>query len=120
MVDVKGKWALITGANRGIGYRIAIFMAQHGCNLILHSRSLEHTKDVLAEVKSFGIQAFDVAAELSQPAQIQKMIDLINLKMYLSTFFLMMPLFKLLIAQNITKLQSKIIQKVSILIRLPR
>ena len=80
MVDVKGKWALITGANRGIGYRIAIFMAQHGCNLILHSRSLEHTKDVLAEVKSFGIQAFDVAAELSQPAQVQKMIDLINQK----------------------------------------
>ena len=80
MVDVKGKWALITGANRGIGYRIAIFMAQHGSNLILHSRSLEHTKDVLAEVKSFGIQAFDVAAELSQPAQVQKMIDLINQK----------------------------------------
>ena len=50
MTDVKGKWALVTGANRGIGYRIAKFMASKGCNLILHSRSLEHTKAVLDEV----------------------------------------------------------------------
>ena len=44
MVDVKGKWALITGASRGIGYQIAKFMAKEGCNLILHSRNLENTK----------------------------------------------------------------------------
>jgi short-subunit dehydrogenase len=38
MYDVKGKWALITGAARGIGYLTALFMAEQGCNLILHSR----------------------------------------------------------------------------------
>ena len=48
--NVKGKWALITGANRGIGYRITKFMAAEGCNLVLHSRNLEHTKKVLEEV----------------------------------------------------------------------
>lgn len=44
MISVKGKWALITGAARGIGYLTAIFMARQGCNLVLHSRSREHTK----------------------------------------------------------------------------
>ena len=39
MVDVKGKWAFITGASRGIGYLSAKFMAENGCNLILHARS---------------------------------------------------------------------------------
>ena len=29
MYDVKGKWALITGAARGIGYLTAKFMAEH-------------------------------------------------------------------------------------------
>ena len=41
MTNVKGKWALVTGANRGVGYRIAKFMASKGCHLILHSRSLD-------------------------------------------------------------------------------
>lgn len=80
MVDIKGKWALVTGANRGIGYRIAIFMAQHGCNLILHSRSLEHTAAVLQEVCALGVEAYDVAAELSDLSQVQKMIDEIRSK----------------------------------------
>ena len=38
MVDVKGRWALITGASRGIGYLAAKFMAEKGCNLILQAR----------------------------------------------------------------------------------
>lgn len=80
MVDVKGKWALVTGANRGVGYRIAKFMASNGCNLILHSRSLEHTAKVLEEVKAMGVEAYDIAAELSDPSQVQKMIDAIKAK----------------------------------------
>ena len=78
MTNVKGKWALITGANRGIGYRIAKFMAGKGCNLILHSRSLEHTAGVLAEVRAMGVEAYEVAAELSDLSQVQKMIAEIN------------------------------------------
>ena len=27
MVDVKGRWAFVTGASRGIGYLAAMFMA---------------------------------------------------------------------------------------------
>lgn len=80
MTDVKGKWALVTGANRGVGYRIAIFMAKQGCNLILHSRSLEHTAKVLEEVKALGVEAYDIAAELSEPAEVQRMIDEIKAK----------------------------------------
>ena len=80
MTDVKGKWALVTGANRGIGYRIAKFMAGKGCNLILHSRSLEHTAGVLAEVRAMGVEAYDVAAELSDLSQVEKMIAEINAK----------------------------------------
>lgn len=78
MVNVEGKWALVTGANRGIGYRIAKFMASKGCNLILHSRDLKHTAAVLAEVKAMGVDAYDIAAELSKPEEVRKMIDEIN------------------------------------------
>ena len=78
MVNVKGKWALITGANRGIGYQIAIFMAKQGCNLILHSRNLEHTKIVESEVKAFGVNAYCVQAELSNNQEVIAMLDEID------------------------------------------
>ena len=46
MIDVKGRWALITGAARGIGRLAAIFMADRGCNLILHARKAENCAKV--------------------------------------------------------------------------
>lgn len=81
MTDVKGRWALITGAARGIGYLTARFMAKQGCNLILHSRSLEHTKKVLEEVKADGVEAFAVEADLNDLSAVKKMlaeIDALN------------------------------------------
>ncbi len=74
MISVQGKWALITGASRGIGRLSAIFMAQQGCNLILHSRSLTHTETLLAEVKALGVEAVAVEAELSDLEQVKKML----------------------------------------------
>lgn len=50
MVQVKGKWALITGASRGIGYLTAKFMAKQGCNFILHSRKKEHCEKLLEDI----------------------------------------------------------------------
>ncbi|MBP3637065.1 MAG: SDR family oxidoreductase, partial [Clostridia bacterium] len=78
MVNVKGRWALITGASRGIGYLTAIFMAQQGCNLILHSRTLEGTQKVKAEVEALGVSAHSVAAELNDLAAVEAMLSQID------------------------------------------
>jgi len=80
MVNVKGKWALITGASRGIGYLSALFMAEQGCNLVLHSRSKAHCEKVLAEVKAKGVEAYAVEAELTDLAQVEKMLADIDAK----------------------------------------
>ena len=78
MVDVKGKWTLITGASRGIGYLSAKIMAERGCNLILHGRTLNHCEEILNEVKNMGVEAYSVAAELSDLDAVQKMLDEID------------------------------------------
>lgn len=78
MVDVKGRWALITGASRGIGYLSAIFMAKQGCNLILHSRKEENCEKVLKEVLALGVEAYVVAAELSDLDAVAKMLQTID------------------------------------------
>ncbi len=80
MFDVKGRWALITGASRGLGYQAAIFMAKQGCNLILQSRTLEHSAKVLEEVKGLGVQAYCVKAELVNNNEVIAMLDEIESK----------------------------------------
>lgn len=80
MTNLKGKWVLITGASRGIGKLSAIFMAQQGCNLILHSRKLEGTKALLDEVKALGVDAYSVAAELSSTEEVSAMLKTIDEK----------------------------------------
>ena len=49
MIDIKGKWALVTGASRGIGKQVSIALAEKGCNLIIHSRNLSHTEKLAEE-----------------------------------------------------------------------
>ena len=78
MYEIKGKWALITGAARGIGYLTAKFMAEQGCNLILHSRDLSHTEKVMAEVLALGVQAHAVAADLNDLSQVEGMLKEID------------------------------------------
>lgn len=74
MVNVKKRWALITGASRGIGRLTALFMAEQGCNLILHSRKLSHTEELLEEVKALGVEAYAVEAELTDLTAVEKML----------------------------------------------
>lgn len=80
MVNVKGKWALITGASRGLGRLIAKSMAEQGCNLVLHSRKKEHCQAVLDEIKALGVEVYTVQAELSDMEQLNNMLAEIDEK----------------------------------------
>ena len=74
MLNLSGKWVLLTGATRGIGYLSAIELAKRGCNLILHSRSVEKSEQVAEEVRALGVKAYAVAAELSDPESVDRML----------------------------------------------
>ena len=78
MVDVKGKWAFLTGGSRGIGRLEALYLAERGCNLIIHARKKEHAEEVLKEVRAFGVEAMAVEAELSDLASVERMLEEID------------------------------------------
>ncbi len=78
MVDMKGRWALITGASRGIGFGAAVCLAQRSCNLILHSRKEEHLERAVRAVQACGVQVRTVAAELSDLAAVEAMLRRID------------------------------------------
>lgn len=78
MITIKEKWALVTGASRGIGYLAAKTLAEHGCNLILHSRNLSHTEKLSDEFRSYNIECRAIAAELSDPHSVTDMLSQID------------------------------------------
>ena len=79
MKQLKDKWALVTGASRGIGKEIAEALSTLGCNLILHSRSVEHTKKLAKSLSVSGVHTVSLAADLSEPEQVTNLlVELVN------------------------------------------
>ena len=73
MLDLKGKWALVTGASRDIGKLAAEALAEHGCNLILLSRDKQHTAP-LAAVLSEKVKVHEVACDLADAKSVEQAI----------------------------------------------
>jgi NAD(P)-dependent dehydrogenase (short-subunit alcohol dehydrogenase family) len=72
-IDIRGKWALVTGSSRGIGREIARGLAAKGCNLVLHSRLREHNASLAGELGT-SVKVAVVAAELSIEAEVDGLI----------------------------------------------
>ena len=52
--SLKGKNALITGGNRGLGFGIAVAMAQVGANIAILCRDSKKAEEALAELSQYG------------------------------------------------------------------
>jgi dehydrogenase/reductase SDR family protein 4 len=75
LFDLTGKVALVTGASKGIGKAIAELYAQAGASVVVSSRKQEAVEAVVNEIKSKGGHALPVACNVSEAADIQKLID---------------------------------------------
>ena len=75
MIDLKGRWVLITGASRGLGRLAAKAMADRGCSLILQSRDTAHTASLEEELKAAGVKCCSVAADLNDINSVKKMLE---------------------------------------------
>src|SRR5262249_5359754 len=75
MKSLTGKWSLVTGASRGVGYHISVGLAQLGSNVVLHSRELSHTRALASQLEGLGVKVVAVAGELSDQAQVDAMLD---------------------------------------------
>lgn len=78
MINIANRWALITGASRGIGALAAKELAARGCNLMLQSRSLEHFDSIKKILAEYPVDVLFFEAELSDLASVEKMLQAID------------------------------------------
>lgn len=76
MGKLDGKSAIVTGASRGIGKDIALYLAKEGAKVAVnYSGSKEKAEEVVKEIKSFGGEAFAIQANVDQSEDVQNLIS---------------------------------------------
>ncbi len=75
-MDLKGKIAVVTGGNSGIGLAIATSLAQLGCNLVIAGRRKGKSQAVANDLaQKSNVQAHVVEADVSQEADCVRLIQ---------------------------------------------
>jgi len=75
MATLMGKVVIITGASSGFGAAAAKLFAQEGCKVVLAARRLDKLEEMAKEIRAQGGQAFPIVMDVSQPAQIDAMVQ---------------------------------------------
>lgn len=71
-----GRTAIVTGSGRNIGRAIALAFARAGADVVINGRrDLEALERVAQEIEAHGIQALCVQADVSDPDQVQSMVN---------------------------------------------
>jgi 3-hydroxybutyrate dehydrogenase len=65
--------ALVTGGGRGIGRAVALDLARAGCDVVVAARSAGELEAVAAEARGQGVRAAAVAADVSRPAEVERL-----------------------------------------------
>ena len=74
---VEGKIIVVTGASSGIGKATAIKMAGAGAKVVLVARGVEKLEETLKEIKKTGGKAWFYSCDLSDLADVDKLIELV-------------------------------------------
>jgi gluconate 5-dehydrogenase len=75
LFDLSGQVALVTGGSRGLGLQIAESLGEAGARVMLTSRKAADLGEAAADLAGKGIDARWVAADASDPAQVQRVVD---------------------------------------------
>ena len=77
--DVKGKWAVVTGASGGIGLEFCRDLASRGCNLLMVAIEDELLQARVAEIREdYGVDTIALTIDLTDPGAVVRILALME------------------------------------------
>jgi NAD(P)-dependent dehydrogenase (short-subunit alcohol dehydrogenase family) len=76
--DLSGRIAVVTGASRGLGQRIALRLAKQGAAVALLARTEAGLEDTRRQLASGGTRALVVPVDLAKPESVRQLKDAIE------------------------------------------
>ena len=74
-MGITGKVALVTGGGQGVGRRTCLTLAGEGAKVVVNDLVLERAENVANEIAEAGGMAFPFAADVTDLAQVQGMVE---------------------------------------------
>ena len=73
--NLKNKYALVSGAGKGLGRACAIALAEAGSNLIIISRTKKDLNEVSQKIKKFKVKCSSFVCDITNYDQLKKIIN---------------------------------------------
>jgi len=79
-IELNNQVALVTGSAHRVGKAIAMALAREGVHIMVHYNSADEdmVRDALRAMKSLGVDAFAVQADISQPQGIETVMQAVQ------------------------------------------
>jgi len=75
---LKGRLALVTGANRGIGFEIAWALASEGCDLVMTGRDEKTLAQAARKIEKLGVKVLAQTCDVRNPDSVDYLFVLVR------------------------------------------
>jgi len=77
-VSLRGNLALVSGANRGIGFEIAAALAREGCDLVITGRQAKTLGQAARNLEKLGPKIFAQPCDVRDPASVDDLFAMVR------------------------------------------
>ena len=74
LFDLKGKVAIVTGGNGGLGFGMAAGLAEAGADVAVVARNREKTDRAVSQLQARGVRAVGISADLRLTADVKRAV----------------------------------------------